>query len=272
MVHPLALAAPVATILGHAWAFEHASPDVYGRALAAQRALTPDVTIGDSIDNSVAHLVIDMDAACPTAALEALAAAPWASLQGSASEAAAMRALAAYVKELAAAASLRRGLARRRSESASLPPEFLDPIMMTPMLDPVRLPDSGIVVDRATIERHLLETATDPYSRTDLSADDVVPDRELKARIEAWRAGEGAKGPRDASGVVPAERTIASHAPSDRDLDSEEASESTGVFRGGAGTARSGRARCTFVTCLLTTFVVQVTSTLGKAKSQTEAV
>jgi hypothetical protein len=36
------------------------------------------------------------------------------------------------------------------------PCEFLDPITNEIMTNPVKLPSSGIAVDRATIERHLL--------------------------------------------------------------------------------------------------------------------
>jgi len=38
---------------------------------------------------------------------------------------------------------------------ADVPDEFLDPLMYTIMLDPVKLP-SGTVVDRSTIIQHLL--------------------------------------------------------------------------------------------------------------------
>lgn len=39
---------------------------------------------------------------------------------------------------------------------AGAPDEFLDAIMGTLMKDPVTLPSSGQVVDRATIARHIL--------------------------------------------------------------------------------------------------------------------
>lgn len=40
--------------------------------------------------------------------------------------------------------------------SSEAPEEFFDPIMNTIMKDPVKLPTSGVTVDRATIVRHLL--------------------------------------------------------------------------------------------------------------------
>jgi hypothetical protein len=43
-----------------------------------------------------------------------------------------------------------------------------------------------VTLDRSTIERHLLSTGTDPFSRAQLSLDMVRPDEELAARIRAW--------------------------------------------------------------------------------------
>lgn len=67
------------------------------------------------------------------------------------------------------------------------PDEFLDPIMSTPMLDPVILPTSGTIMDRATILRHLLSDERDPINRQPLTADMLQPATELKARITAWK-------------------------------------------------------------------------------------
>jgi hypothetical protein len=43
---------------------------------------------------------------------------------------------------------------------ADAPDEFLDPLLMTLMRDPVRLPTSGNIVDRSTIAQHLLNDET----------------------------------------------------------------------------------------------------------------
>ena len=43
------------------------------------------------------------------------------------------------------------------------------------MEDPVKLPSSGVVVDRVTIKSHLLLKANDPYNRTPLKIEDVIP-------------------------------------------------------------------------------------------------
>ena len=43
------------------------------------------------------------------------------------------------------------------------------------MEDPVKLPSSGVVVDRVTIKSHLLLQSNDPYNRTPLKTEDIIP-------------------------------------------------------------------------------------------------
>lgn len=69
----------------------------------------------------------------------------------------------------------------------SVPDEFLDALMNTLMSDPILLP-SGNVVDRATIERHILNQKNDPFSRQPLSLEELEPIPELKSRIEKWHS------------------------------------------------------------------------------------
>ncbi|KAH9947558.1 ubiquitin elongating factor core-domain-containing protein [Amylocystis lapponica] len=69
-----------------------------------------------------------------------------------------------------------------------IPDEFLDPLMYTLMRDPVTLPSSRAVVDRATIKSHLLSDSKDPFNRVPLTLEDVVPNVELKGRIDAFLA------------------------------------------------------------------------------------
>ncbi|KAE9977605.1 hypothetical protein EG328_001978 [Venturia inaequalis] len=69
-----------------------------------------------------------------------------------------------------------------------IPEEFLDPLLATLMEDPVILPISKTVIDRSTIRQHLLSDPHDPFNRTDLKLEDVIPDTETKAKIEAFRA------------------------------------------------------------------------------------
>ncbi|XP_061397398.1 ubiquitin conjugation factor E4 B [Musca vetustissima] len=71
-------------------------------------------------------------------------------------------------------------------ECADAPDEFKDPLMDTLMSDPVVLP-SGTIMDRAIITRHLLNSNTDPFNRQPLTEDMLVPNIELKERIDAWR-------------------------------------------------------------------------------------
>lgn len=70
--------------------------------------------------------------------------------------------------------------------AGDIPDEFLDPIQYTLMRDPVVLPTSDTVMDRATILRHLLSDERDPINRKPLTADMLQPATELKAKINAW--------------------------------------------------------------------------------------
>ncbi|KAI0322359.1 ubiquitin elongating factor core-domain-containing protein [Amylostereum chailletii] len=67
-----------------------------------------------------------------------------------------------------------------------IPDEFLDPLMFTIMRDPVILPLSRAVIDRSTIKSHLLSDTKDPFNRAPLTIEEVVPDVDLKARIDAF--------------------------------------------------------------------------------------
>ncbi|CAF3519653.1 unnamed protein product [Rotaria sp. Silwood1] len=67
------------------------------------------------------------------------------------------------------------------------PDEYLDPITSTLMIDPVMLPSSRQIIDRATIARHLLSDQTDPFNRNPLRMQDVIPQTELKQTIEQWK-------------------------------------------------------------------------------------
>ncbi|KAL8666128.1 MAG: hypothetical protein Q9202_001635 [Teloschistes flavicans] len=90
-----------------------------------------------------------------------------------------------------------------------IPDEFLDPLMFTLMTDPVTLPTSRTTMDRSTIRSHLLSDPNDPFNRSPLNIEDVIPskdpkrplchvfdwtddrtlaDTELKAQIEAFIA------------------------------------------------------------------------------------
>ncbi|XP_014216828.1 ubiquitin conjugation factor E4 B [Copidosoma floridanum] len=74
----------------------------------------------------------------------------------------------------------------REEDYNDAPDEFKDPLMGTIMEEPVKLP-SGIVMDKDVIIRHLLNSATDPFSRQPLSEDMLAPVDDLKAKISEWK-------------------------------------------------------------------------------------
>ncbi|KIY45637.1 hypothetical protein FISHEDRAFT_48948 [Fistulina hepatica ATCC 64428] len=69
-----------------------------------------------------------------------------------------------------------------------VPDEFLDPLMYTVMRDPVMLPSSRAIIDKSTIKSHLLSDTTDPFNRVPLTIEEVIPQPELKAKIEGFLA------------------------------------------------------------------------------------
>jgi len=75
---------------------------------------------------------------------------------------------------------------KEEADLGDAPDEFLDPIQYTLMRDPVLLPGSGTIIDRPTIQRHLLSDPTDPFNRSKLSEDMLEPANELRGRIEEW--------------------------------------------------------------------------------------
>jgi hypothetical protein len=87
--------------------------------------------------------------------------------------------------------------------------------MYTLMKEPVKLP-SGAIVDLATIKSHLLSDATDPFTRTPLRIEEVMPgkssaqapsnelrrdaDHELKSKIARYLSSRKSSGLRDQTG------------------------------------------------------------------------
>jgi len=66
------------------------------------------------------------------------------------------------------------------------PDEFCDNLTTLLMTDPVKLPNSNAILDRKTIETHLLGDQRDPFNRTPLTKDMLIPCPELKAKIEEY--------------------------------------------------------------------------------------
>jgi ubiquitin conjugation factor E4 B len=94
----------------------------------------------------------------------------------------AWRAMAAAVKDYTQHAEA------LEEELGDIPDDFLDPLMATLMTDPVILPSSRMTLDRSVIERSLLADPIDPYNRSPLTADQLIPDTELKQKIDAFIA------------------------------------------------------------------------------------
>ena len=54
-----------------------------------------------------------------------------------------------------------------------MPEEYLDPLLYTPIRDPVILPESKIIMDRAVIQAHLAEGEYDPFNRQPLTMEQL---------------------------------------------------------------------------------------------------
>ena len=74
------------------------------------------------------------------------------------------------------------------ADLGDIPDEYTDPIMASLMEDPVTLPISKQVVDRSTIQSHLLSDPHDPFNRTPLKIEDVIPNLKLQQEIQEWKA------------------------------------------------------------------------------------
>ena len=67
------------------------------------------------------------------------------------------------------------------------PEEFLDPLTYNLMENPVILPSSHINIDRRTIEDYLLSNPSDPFNRNPLTKDELIPNEELKKKIDEYK-------------------------------------------------------------------------------------
>ena len=55
-----------------------------------------------------------------------------------------------------------------------LPEQFLDPILFVPIKNPMVLPESRIIIEKAVIESHLIENHYDPFNRQPLTYETLV--------------------------------------------------------------------------------------------------
>ena len=54
-----------------------------------------------------------------------------------------------------------------------IPLEFCDPLLCTPIEDPVVIPNTDIIMDRAIITRRLLEEEENPFTRSSLTIEEL---------------------------------------------------------------------------------------------------
>ena len=60
---------------------------------------------------------------------------------------------------------------KEESTAIDFPIEFLDPLLCTPIKNPVILPITNTIMDRDVIERYLLEKQENPFDRSELNID-----------------------------------------------------------------------------------------------------
>ena len=83
--------------------------------------------------------------------------------------------------------------AEEEADLGDIPDDYLDPIMQELMTDPVKLPTSGNIMERATIHRILLTEQLDPFNRAPLTEDQIEECPELKKEISDWVAKKQAE-------------------------------------------------------------------------------
>lgn len=71
------------------------------------------------------------------------------------------------------------------------PEEFIDPITLMIMEQPMAMPTSNNRMDRTTLSAHLAINPSDPFNRKPLTMDMIYPDFALKMRIDEWLQAHG---------------------------------------------------------------------------------
>jgi len=71
------------------------------------------------------------------------------------------------------------------------PEDFIDPITLMIMRNPMKVSASRYIYDRSTLQRHLAISSSDPYSRQPLTMDMIYPDVFLKTQIDMWLQRRG---------------------------------------------------------------------------------
>jgi hypothetical protein len=84
-----------------------------------------------------------------------------------------------------------RQMQAQQAEDVDIPEEYLDPVMADLMTDPVMLPNSQKIMDRNTIVRIIMSDDHDPFTRTPLKQEELIPQPELKAEIAEFARKHG---------------------------------------------------------------------------------
>ena len=77
------------------------------------------------------------------------------------------------------------------------PSDLCDPLLMTLMKDPVKLPNGTVWMDREVIQKHLMDQSSDPFTRSPLTIDDITKEnlkscvlterKQIIDRINKWK-------------------------------------------------------------------------------------
>lgn len=74
-----------------------------------------------------------------------------------------------------------------------IPEEFMDPLTLKPMKNPVKLLTSKVTIDRSTYDLIMLNDEIDPFTRLPLTPDVVMEDMELKEKIDNFYKSKKSK-------------------------------------------------------------------------------
>jgi len=91
-----------------------------------------------------------------------------------------------FYQKKAEIARIHASLSAFEKNLGEIPEKYQDAVMGSLMKDPVMLPTSKQIVDRVTIQRHLLNSKTDPFNRTPLTEAELIDQTELKEEIEEF--------------------------------------------------------------------------------------
>ena len=71
-------------------------------------------------------------------------------------------------------------------KTGKTPQEYLDPVTLKLMVDPVMVTLSGYTYERATIMKCIRDSGKDPFTQIRINSSHLVPNRALKSGIDLW--------------------------------------------------------------------------------------